>query len=126
MNSTLALLRGRRLWAVENLVVWGSLASFESKFLVTENSGVGKRLLFWKVGMGGSVQTVRFEDLVDVRGSSLPKHISRPKVIVLPKTDVNVVIACRETSSSFEIAKTSKTSASGLVDLLIFETGGVE
>ena len=72
------------------------------------------------------MQVVRFGDLVDVRGNNLPDNISRPKVIVMPRTDVRVVVAGRETSASFEIAKASKTSVSGLVDLLIFETGGIE
>ncbi len=123
MNSTLAYLRGRRLWVVENVSVWGKLSAFAGNFLVTEEYGGTKRLLFWQVMLGGDRQQVSFGDLVDINGNSLPEEISRPKVIVMPKTDVDVVVVGRESNRSFTIAKTGETSSSGLVDLMIFEVG---
>ena len=121
MNSTLAYLRGRRLWVVENLAVWGSLSAYAANFLVTEETGGDKRLLFWQANLGGDLQKINFSDLTDVNGNKLPETISRPKVVVLPKNSVGVVVAGRESNSSFIIAKSEVTSTSGLVDLLIFE-----
>jgi len=123
MNSTLAYLRGRRVWVVENLVVWGSLAAYAGSFLVTEETGGDKRLLFWQVNLGGELQQVNFSDLTDINGNALPQSISRPKIVLLPKNDVDVIVVGRESNSSFIIAKTDTTSTSGLVDLMIFEVG---
>jgi hypothetical protein len=123
MNSTLAYLRGRRLWVVENLVVWGSISAYSGNFLVTDDLGSDKRLLFWNVSMGGDLQQVSFGDLFDVNGNQLPASISRPKVVVLAKNEVAVAIIGRESDTMFTIAKTVDVSTSGLVDLLIFEVG---
>jgi len=123
MNSTLAYLRGRRLWVVENLVVWGSLSAYSGNFLVTDDIGGDKRLLFWQVSLGGDLQQTSFVDLTDINGNTLPAIISRPKIVVLPKNGVNVAVVGREANTTFTIAKTVETSTSGLVDLLIFEVG---
>jgi len=121
MNSTLAYLRGRRLWVVENFVVWGNMSAYSGNFLLTEETGGNSRMLFWRVNLGGDLQEVHYSDLVDIRGNSLPDTISRPKVVVLPRNGVNVVVAGRESNSLFTIAKTEETSQSGFVDLMIFE-----
>jgi len=123
MNTTLAYLRGRRLWVVENLVVWGSMAAYSGNFLVTDDLGCEKRLLFWNVSLGGDLQQVNFGDLFDVNGNQLPASISRPKVVVLPKNEVAIAIIGRESNTMFTIAKTESVSTGGLVDLLIFEVG---
>ncbi|MBU1317587.1 MAG: hypothetical protein KKG33_12955 [candidate division Zixibacteria bacterium] len=123
MNSTLAYLRGRRLWVVENLVVWGSLSAYSGHFLVTDELGGDKRLLFWQVSLGGDLQQTSFADLTDINGNVLPAIISRPKIVVLSKNGVNVAVVGRESNTTFTIAKTVETSTSGLVDLLIFEVG---
>ncbi len=123
MNSTLAYLRGRRLWVVENVSVWGKLSAFAGNFLLTEETSSSKRLLFWQVMLGGDRQQINFADLVDINGNALPDEISRPKVVVMPKTDVDVIVVGRESNRSFTIAKTDETSSSGLVDLMIFEVG---
>lgn len=123
MNSTLAYLRGRRLWVVENLVVWGNISAFAGNFLVTDDVGSEKRLLFWQVSLGGDLQQISFTDLIDINGNTLPASICRPKIVVLPKNGVNVAVIRKESNSTFAIAKTVETSTSGLVDLLIFEMG---
>jgi hypothetical protein len=123
MNTTLAYLRGRRLWVVENLAVWGNLSAYTASFLITEETGGDKRLLFWQVNLGGDLQQIDYCDLTDIEGNKLPETISRPKIVVLPKNGVSVAVTGRESNSSFIIAKTDVTSVSGLVDLLIFEVG---
>jgi hypothetical protein len=123
VNSTLAYLRGRRLWVVENLAVWGSLVAYTGSFLATEETSGDKRLLFWQANLGGDLQQIGFKDLNDVNGNPLPETISRPKVIVLPKNSVDVVVVGKESNSSFIVAKTEAASSNGLVDLMIFEVG---
>lgn len=121
MNTTLAYLRGRRMWVVENLAVWGSISAYTGNFLLTEETGGDKRLLLWQVNLGGDLQQMRFKDLTDINGNPLPETISRPKIVALPRNAVRVVVVGRESNSSFIIAKSEVTSMSGLVDLLIFE-----
>lgn len=123
MNKTLAYLRSRRIWVVENFVVWGSLSAYSGHFLLTDETGGDSRVLFWKVDLGGALQEVRYSDLTDHKGNNVPETISRPKIVVLPRNGVGVVIAGRESNSSFTIAKTGDSSLSGIVDLMIFETG---
>jgi hypothetical protein len=121
MNTTLAILRGRRMWVVENVTVWGNLSAFAGNFLVTEETDSEKRLLFWQVTLGGDVQRIDFGDLTDHRGNKLPAVLNKPKVVVLPKSEVTVVVVGNEAGSSFVLAKTQDTPESGMVDLLIFE-----
>ncbi len=109
------------MWVVENLAVWGSLAAYTGNFLLTEETGGDKRLLFWQVNLGGDLQQIQFKDLTDINGNPLPETISRPKIVALPRNAVDVVVVGRESNSSFVIARTEVTSMSGLVDLLIFE-----
>jgi hypothetical protein len=108
---------------VENLAVWGDLSAYTGNFLLTEETGGDKRLLFWQVNLGGDLQQISFADLTDINGNALPETISRPKIVVLPKTGVDVVVAGRESNSSFILAKTDVTAMNGLVDLIIFEVG---
>lgn len=124
MNDTLVYLRSRRVWVVENFVVWGSLSAYSGNFLLADETGGDSRVLFWKVDLGGALQEVSYSDLTDHRGNNLPDTIERPKVVVLPKNGVRVVVAGRESNSSFTVAKTEESSLSGLVDLMIFEVGG--
>ncbi len=123
MNPTLAYLRGRRMWVVENLAVWGSFSAYTAELLITEEIGGDKRLLFCQVNLGGNLQQINYHDLTDVNGNKLPEIVSRPKIVVLPKNGVKVAVSGRESNASFVIAKTDVTSVSGLVDLLIFEVG---
>jgi hypothetical protein len=119
--STLAYLRGHRLWLVRDFVVWGSLSAHEFSFLVTEIDQPGKRIMFLTIPLGGDLQKVNFSDLQDFRGSSLPASLSNPKVIPLPKTSMGAVVVGSEDSGSFSIARTSTSEANAICDLLILE-----
>ncbi len=123
MNITLDYLRGRRTWVVPNFVVWGdwSLASFF--LLYTEVGETSKRVILARNNLGGLDQTVSFSDLYDFRGNKLPQMITSPKVMVMPKNEVNCFVVGPETDTGFRIAKFSGSQKTGLVDLTIMEMG---
>ncbi len=123
MNITLDYLRGRRTWVVHNFVVWGdwSLASF--LLLYTEIGETAKRVLLAGNNLGGLDQTVNFSDLYDFRGNKLPEAIANPKVMIMPKNEVNCFVVGSETNTGFRIARFSGSEKPGLVDLVIVEMG---
>lgn len=123
MNITLDYLRGRRTWVVPNFVVWGdwSLASF--LLLYTEMGETSKRVILAKNNLGGLDQAVNFSDLHDFRGNQLPEMIANPKVMVMPKNEVNCFVVGTETDTGFRIARFSGFEKTGLVDLMIVEMG---
>jgi len=123
MNITLDYLRGRRTWVVPNFVVWGdwSLASF--LLLYTEMGETSKRVILAKNNLGGLDQAVNFSDLYDFRGNQLPEVIANPKVMVMPKNEVNCFVVGTETDTGFRIARFSGSEKTGLVDLMIVEMG---
>ncbi len=123
MNITLDYLRGRRTWVVPNLVVWGdwSLASF--MLLYTEMGETSKRIMLAENNLGGEDQVINFSDLLDFRGNQLPEVISHPKVVVLPKNEVNCIVVGTETETCFRIARASGEEKTGLVDLMVVEMG---
>ena len=123
MNITLDYLRGRRTWVVPNFVVWGdwSLASF--LLLYTEIGETSKRVMLARNNLGGLDQSVTFETLYDFRGNRLPEAINNPKVVVMPKNEVNCFVVGTETDTGFRIARFSGSEKTGLVDLMIVEMG---
>jgi hypothetical protein len=123
VNITLDYLRGRRTWVVPNFVVWGdwSLASF--LLLYTEMGETSKRVMLARNNLGGLDQSVAFETLYDFRGNQLPQTISSPKVMVMPKNEVNCFVLGTETETGFRIARFSGSEKAGLVDLMIVEMG---
>jgi len=108
---------------VPNFVVWGdwSLASF--LLLYTEMGETSKRVVLAKNNLGGLDQVVNFSDLYDFRGNQLPEVIGNPKVIVMPKDEVNCFVVGTETDTGFRIARFSGSERTGLVDLMIVEMG---
>jgi len=123
MNDTLAYLRGHRIWLVRDFIVWGALSANEFSFLLTDVDQSSKRIMFLTMPLGGEMQKVNFDDLLDFRGNSLPSNLINPKIIALPKTSVDVVVVGQESANSFSIATTSASGANGLCDLLIIEVG---
>jgi hypothetical protein len=121
MNVTLDYLRGRRTWVVPNFVVWGdwSLASF--LLLYTETGDTSKRVMLARNNLGGLDQSVNFCDLCDFRGNQLPEVILNPRVMVMPKNEVNCFVVGTETDTGFKIARFSGSGKTGLVDLMIVE-----
>lgn len=123
MNSTLAYLRGRRVWYIKNLSVWGSDSEAEFLMAVSETVGATKRVGFSQVALGGSEQEVSFSSLKDARGNSLPGTIATPVVVVLPRQKNGAFIKSINGTESFSVARTDNSVQAVQVDLLIFETG---
>jgi len=123
MNTTLAYLRGRRAWLVENLAVWGS--DSEAEFLMAAAEAVESdvRIGFWKVSLGGQLQEVPFSSLVDNRGNALPSNIKKPAVMIIPRGAQTAFVKSVSGESGFAVAKTDNSPGSVTVDVMIFETG---
>lgn len=122
-NLTLDYLRGRRMWLVQNFVVWGGCCGEDFFFLYTQVDSQGKRIVFNKTFLGGETQDVSFPSLYDFKGNQLPAAINHPKVVVLPKKELFCFVLGSETESDFKIAKEKGSKEDGLVDLLIVEMG---
>jgi hypothetical protein len=123
MNPTLSYLLGRRMWAVPSVNVWGSLSNFNAELLLTESMAGSKRILFGWFPVGGEVQRIQFGDLTDNKGNLLPEELSNPKVVVLPRGEIGVVVSGTETSKSFTLARAVATDQVAVCDLLIMEMG---
>ncbi|MCK5125665.1 MAG: hypothetical protein KAR42_05375 [candidate division Zixibacteria bacterium] len=123
MNTTLAYLRSRRAWLVTNLAVWGADRDADISLAIVEQIASDKRLGLWRISLGGQNQQIKFSDLLDYRGNSLPTSIVRPVIVIIPKSSLGAFIKSVDGDSCFSIARKDSDSAPALVDLLIFEMG---
>lgn len=123
MNTTLAYLRGRRAWLVENLSIWGADSEAEFLMAAAETVGSDVRLGFWKVAVGGQLQEIAFSSLVDNRGNTLPSSIKKPAVMIIPRGGRGAFVKAVNGESGFIAAKTDHGAGSVAVDVMIFETG---
>ncbi len=123
MNPTLSYLLGHRMWTISSVNVWGTLSDFTPQLLLTESEGASKRILFGSFPTGGSVQQLEYAALTDARGNTLPTELTNPKVLVLPKGEIGVVVVGSETNQSFTLAKTADTDQVAVCDLVVIEMG---
>ena len=123
MNSTLNYLRSHRSWLVENIDVSGVWPGAMVPMIASEGTGADRRVVFTQVPLGGQTQTIAYADLTDFRGAPLPVALSKPKVIVLPKSGAAVIVVGPETANGFALANTSANHTAASVDLWIVELG---
>jgi hypothetical protein len=123
MNSTLAYLRGRRAWLVENLAVWGSDCEAEFLMATAETVGSDSRIGFWQVPLGGQLQEVIFSTLKDNRGNNLPETIKSPAVVVIPRGKQTAFVKAVNGETGFVVARGEGSYTTVSVDVMIFETG---
>jgi hypothetical protein len=123
VNSTMAYLRSRRSWLVENLSVWGSDTEAEFVLAAAETVGADLRVGFWPVSLGGQVQEISFSTLVDNRGNHLPAAIKRPAVVVIARGRRSAYIKSINGETGFMIVRSDSEGAPVGVDLMVFETG---
>lgn len=119
--DVLAFLKAKKMWLVENFVVWGELGPYVFSLFYTEvGTQSNKRIMFDTQNLGGKIQSVSFGDLSDHRNNNLPADIKNPMVILQAKKSVPCIITSR-TGTGFQVARESQGGETGLVDLLIVE-----
>ena len=123
MNTTLAYLRGRRAWLVQNLAVWGSDCEAEFLMATAETVGSDTRIGFWQAPLGGQLQEVLFSTLKDNRGNQLPETIKSPAVVVIPKGKQGAFVRAVNGETGFVVARGEGGAKTVAVDVMIFETG---
>lgn len=121
--DSLSYLRGRRMWAAPDFVVWGQSSEISIYYIELASVGGSSRIMFNQGNVGQSGQGVEFKNIVDSRGNSLPVSISQPKVIIQSKSQYQAFLLGKEYSSGFRIARETSASEPVTVDLLIIEMG---
>jgi hypothetical protein len=121
--DTMSYLRGRRLWVVADILVWGTANAAEFHFLGVENIAGQTRVNYGSVLLGGGTQELLFADLVDFRGNHLPAAINQPKVFVRARSANQAFVMGEESASGFRIARDGAAPGPVRVDLFIYEMG---
>ncbi|MBD3170151.1 MAG: hypothetical protein GF307_11755 [candidate division Zixibacteria bacterium] len=120
MNTTLDYLRSNRKFLVKDFAVYGDYTAAEGGALYTEALPGNARVMFSHSYLSEDEQAVDFNQLYDYRGNQLPETLTSPKVIIMPKNEVQCFLVGSENESGFKIAK-HNPGKTGLVDLLIME-----
>ncbi len=123
MLETYAHLTGHRSWWVPDFSVWGETGTATVDLLADEIDGSTRRIMYFNFPLGGAVQDVVYDELLDHRRNGLPASIDHPLIVVIPKSSTAVSIIGRPSSNSFKIARTQTTTENALVDLWIVEMG---
>ena len=123
MHSTLSRVTSRRMWFVPRLSVWGSAEWYAVDYLAIEEIDSTKSILFDKIGIGDSSQSVAFQELTDFRGNRLPSTINNPRVLIRPKDSFAAFVVGDETNQGFKVAASPEASGTVPVDLIIIEMG---
>lgn len=113
-----------RIWFVPGLEVWGLPGLGEVEYLVVEQTGSTKTILYGHAGVGDGSQAVSFDDLTDHRGNHLPENISSPRVLVRSHDENAAFIVGIEKNNSFKIARDPESENNVTVDLMVIEMGG--
>ncbi len=112
-----------RMWFVPNIAVWGLPGLGEIGFVVVEQVGSDKTVLYGSVNPGGGEQTVLYADLVDHRGNNLPNEIESPKVIVRSHGSDAAFVVGSESVKSCRLARDPEAPSVVSADLMIIEMG---
>ncbi len=113
----------QRTWLVPEFTVWGLSGFGERDFLIVEQLGSTKTVLFGSFDIGGVGQNVSFDQLIDHRGNPLPAAITSPLVLARAKGPASPFVVGRENSAGFKIARPSDTTSPLQTDLLVVELG---
>ncbi len=113
----------RRIWFVPGVEVWGLPGLGEVEYLVLEQIGSDKTILYGEAGVGDGSQSVAFNELTDHRGNNLPVSIDTPRVIVRSHDENAAFVVGTEKNSSFKIARDPNSENNVTVDLMVIEMG---
>ena len=123
MISGLERVTARRVWFVPDFMVWGLPNVGQIECIATEITGASANVMFGVVDIGDGPQEVRFGQLTDHRGNSLPSTINAPRVIPRSRSADAVFVVETESPTGFRIARASSGNAPAPVDLLVMELG---
>jgi hypothetical protein len=122
--QTITYLKGRRLWVVRDVLVWGIASEAEFHFLGAENVGSTGRLMFGMSTVGDAAQDIQFSDLVDSKGNPLPSTIASPRVFTSPRSPHIAYLVGEESNTGFRVARDPGAPGPVHVDFFIYEIGG--
>lgn len=108
---------------VEDFQVYGTADEARFMYLGVESVDNTNRIMFGTTGIGGTVQDVRFSDLKDFRGNTLPDTIDSPKVLTRPRSNYTTYLVGEESDTGFRVARDSGAPGPVCVDLFIYELG---
>lgn len=123
MFSAFERIAAKRSWLVPGFVVWGLPSWEEATFLAVEHIGSTDSVQYGSVEIGDASQSVAFSSLVDHRGNHLPNNLSKPVVMIRPRSETTVFVVEQESGSGFKIARDSSAVEPAVVDLMIVEMG---
>ncbi|GAB4327995.1 MAG: hypothetical protein Kow0074_23680 [Candidatus Zixiibacteriota bacterium] len=118
-----ALMTARRAWYVPDVTVTGDLSAASIVMLASETTDTDSRVVVYRYSVGGAIQEIAFDSLVDHRGNALPSTLHHPVVVPIPRNDVPVAVVGRPSSNAVRIARARYGTHDGLVDLWIVEAG---
>ncbi len=121
--QSINFLKGRRLWVVRDVMIWGLAEDAELYYLGLESVEGNTRVMFGRSSVGDSAQDIRFEELTDHIGNQLPSTIAAPRVLIRPRSQYQAYLAGEESGSGFRIARDPAAPGPISVDLFIYETG---
>ncbi len=112
-----------RIWFVPGFEVWGLPGLSEVEYLVLEQIGSNKTILYGQAGVGDGSQSVNFDELTDHRGNNLPENIDSPRIIIKSHDENAAFIVGTEKDNSFKIARDPNSENNVTVDLMVIEMG---
>ena len=121
--QSINFLKGRRLWVVRDVMIWGLAEDAELYYLGLESVESANRIMFGHTCIGNSAQDIRFGDLTDHVGNQLPSTITSPRVLIRPRSQFQAYLTGEESDSGFRIARDPAAPGPISVDLFIYETG---
>ncbi len=113
----------RRAWFVPGFAVWGQPSLGEREYLSLEQVDSTWSIYYGTASIGESDQEVRFEQLTDHRGNSLPANMASPRVFIRPRESTMVFVVGQESSDRFKLAHDSAAEGPVTVDLWVVELG---
>jgi len=111
------------LWVVRNFQIYGTADEARFLYLGVENVASTNRIMFGTAGIGGTVQDIRYSNLIDFRGNNLPTTIDSPKVLIRFRSAYSAYLIGEESDSGFRMARDINSPGPISVDLFIYEMG---
>lgn len=122
--QSLYYLRGRKLWVIQNFLVWGTADDARFYYLGVENVDSTDRIMFGVNATGGTVQDIKYSDLIDFRANPLPATIKSPRILIRYRSTYPAFLVGEESDTGFRIARAGDAPGPVSVDFFVYEMGG--